>query len=81
MPLFFFDLRDDGGLHRDQVGEALDTGEAVEGMVALLLADMVRHELSGSNGQHRVCEVRDEAGAVLYRGEMMFRGSRLRAAL
>lgn len=77
MPRFFFDLCDDGGLHRDHVGESFDDVDAAGNLVAIMLADMVNDAPYGCLGQDVACDVRDEAGRAVYRGELTFRAFRL----
>ena len=77
MPLYFFDIRDKNGLHRDEVGDELDSFEEARAQAQSLLPDMMREEMPGGDLHIVTCDVRDEADHVVYRGELTFRGTPL----
>lgn len=76
MPRYFFDVHDGKGFHRDDVGDEFPTpGEAREQCQGLL-ADLAHEELPDGDLHTITCDVRDEPGRVVYRGEMTYRGVR-----
>lgn len=72
MPRYFFDVQDSRGLHRDRVGDELATlGDAVE-QARIILPDIMLEEPLVAHMHTVTCDVRDEAGRVLYRGKMTY---------
>ena len=76
MPRYFFDIRDAKGFHRDQFGDELADFDEARDQAQALLPDIVREELPDGDLHEVVCEVRDETGKVVYRGEITYRGTR-----
>lgn len=76
MPLFYFDVRDGTGFHRDDFGSECDGFEDARQQAQSLLPDIVRHELPDGELHTVACDVRDETNRVVYRGKITFEGSR-----
>lgn len=77
MPLYFFDIIDDGHLSRDDFGlELVDFDEARDQAV-VLLPDIARDELLGGELHVFICEVRDADNRVVYRGNLTYKGERI----
>ena len=77
MTRYFFDLQDGTGFHRDEIGEDLTSFEEARDQCQSLLPDIAREELPDGDLHTITCQVRDEAGRVVYRGELTYRGARL----
>lgn len=73
MPLFFFDISDAEGFHRDEIGEDLEGFEDARTLARMLLPQMLRDEPPAGEHVRVACEVRDGARTV-YRAELTFRG-------
>lgn len=80
MPRYFFDVHDRDGFHRDNIGDEFDSVEEAREQAQALLPDIIREELPDDEFYRAVCEVRDEAETIVYRGELTFRGLRFKAA-
>lgn len=76
MPQYFFDIHDSGGFHRDEIGAECDDVDGARAQAQALLPDIAREELPDGDAHVVTCEVRDEAGRVVYRGEITYRGTR-----
>ena len=76
MPRYFFDVRDGQGLHRDTVGDECQSFDEARAMAQTLLPDIVRSDLPDGELHAVTCDVRDEAGRTVYRGELTYRGVR-----
>lgn len=76
MPRYFFNVRDIGGFTRDEVGEEFIDFEHARDQAQVLLLDIAREEMPDGELHQVSCEVRDEAGAMVYRGELTYRGTR-----
>ena len=74
MARFFFDVRDVRGFHRDETGDECASIEEARQQAQSILSDIARHELPDSNLHVIVCDVRDEKGHVVYRGDLTYRG-------
>ena len=77
MPRYFFDIQDAKGLHRDDVGDEFADFEEAREQAQGLLPDIAREELPDGELHKIVCEVRDETGRAVYRGQLTFHGTRL----
>ncbi len=77
LPRFYFDVHDAHGYHRDDFGEPLASFEEARDQCQSLLPDIAREELPDGEMHTVTCEVRDESGAVIYRGELTYRGTRI----
>lgn len=74
MPLYYFDIIDDGICNHDEFGiELADIHEAREQAQALL-PDIARTEMPGGENHTFVCEVREEERGVVYRGSLVYHG-------
>ena len=80
MPLYYFDVQDRGGFHRDEFGDDFDTLEDALTQVQALLPEIVRYELLDGDRHTVSCELRDATGRRLYRGELTYRGVRVPVA-
>lgn len=76
MPRYFFDLRNSNGFHRDEVGDEFATFEDARAQCQALLPDIAREELPDGELHTITCEMRDETGRVVYRGELTYKGTR-----
>ena len=77
MPRYFFDLHISDGLHRDEFGEDFVDHRAAHDHAQALLPNIIRAELPDGDWHDISCDVRDETGRVIYRGEITYRGTRL----
>ena len=77
MPLYFFDIRDNGDFIEDDKGVEFPDLEAVKIEAARSLAEIARDVLPGSVKRNLAVEVRDEHGPVL-RAIMTFEAIMLR---
>ncbi len=78
MPLFYFDIYDKDGCHRDQVGDEFDDVSQARDQVHALLPDLARGQFLDGVEETIACCVRDAGGETLYRGELLFRGTMLK---
>ena len=76
MPRYYFDIRDAGGFHRDEVGDEFDSFDCARQQAQSLLPDIAREELPDGELHIVSCDVRDEAFRVVYRGKLTFEGTR-----
>ena len=76
MARYYFDLHDGGGFHRDEIGEDFSSFEEAREQCQALLPDIAREELPDGDLHTITCRVRDEAGRVVYCGELTYRGAR-----
>lgn len=75
MPLFYFDIYDNGRLSADDSGvECADLAEARDQAVALL-PDLARDELPDGETHSFACVVRRGDGARCYRATLAFEGA------
>lgn len=77
MARYYFDTRDAGGFHHDDVGLDCDSFEAAREQAQSVLPALARDQLP--DGEHCVfaCDVRDETGRSVYHAEMTFYGRRV----
>lgn len=75
MPRYFFDVRDGGGFHPDEFGDEFDSFEDARQQCQALLPDIARDELPDGERLDLSCDVRDDAGRVVYRAELTYRGT------
>ena len=75
MPRYFFDVGDSRGFHRDDVGDECDGFDEARTQAQSLLPDIAREELPDGDLHTIACDVRDETGRVVYRGELTYRGT------
>ena len=75
MPRFYFDVHNATGSHRDEFGEELATFAEAREQCQVLLPDIARQELPDGELHTITCDVRDEAGRIVYRGEITYRGT------
>lgn len=78
MPRYYFDIRDNGGLHRDEFGDEFADRDEARAQCQSLLPDVARSELPDGDRHDISCDIRDEAGEVVYRGELSYRGTQAR---
>ncbi len=76
MPRYCFDIRNDQGLNRDEVGEELASFEDAREQCRDLLPDIAREELPDGELHTITCDVRDAADRVVYRGRLTFEGTK-----
>lgn len=75
MPRYFFDIHDGQGFHRDDFGDEFDGLDDARQQCQALLPDVARDELPDGDLREISCDVRDETGRVVYRGELIYRGT------
>ena len=75
MPRYYFDVRDADGFHRDDVGDDFDDFTEARDQAQVLLPDIARKELPDGELHLISCDVRNEGGEIVYRGELTFRGT------
>ena len=73
MPRYYFDVHDRTGVHPDGVGDEFEGLEQAMTHAQGLLVDLVRDDPPDTDQQVVGCELRDEMGRVVYRGEFIFR--------
>jgi hypothetical protein len=67
MVRYYFDVRDDDGVARDEIGQELDDASAVDGWALAIASDIMRAELAmGTRRLAASVLVRDAGGAVLH---------------
>lgn len=75
MPMYYFDIYDNGQLSRDDHGfDLASVGEARDQAIALL-PDLARDELPDGERHSFVCVVRGPDGEACYRASLIFEGS------
>lgn len=75
MPRYYFDVRDNRGFHRDEVGDDFDSFDEARTQAQSLLPDIAREELPDGDLHTITCDVRNETGRTVYRGEITYRGT------
>ena len=69
MPMYYFDLRSADEVSSDKEGTELTSMDDLQNEAAYALADLLRDEVSATNGnpsaRHLAVEVRDDGGPVL----------------
>ncbi|WP_237481018.1 DUF6894 family protein [Lichenibacterium dinghuense] len=76
MPRFFFDITGSHGLHRDEVGDDLDSFHEARELCQTILPDIARDELPDGEQRTVACDVRDAMDRTVYRGKLTFEGTR-----
>lgn len=76
MPRYYFDVHDSRGSHRDEVGDEFADFEDARTQCQSLLPDLAREELPDGELHIITCDVRDEAGRIVYRGRITYEGRR-----
>ncbi len=77
MARYYFDIRDNGGFHRDIAGDDFGTFEEAREQAQSLLPDIARRELPDGELHTITCDVRDARGRVVYQGKLTFEGKRI----
>lgn len=75
MARYYFDVHNGSGFHRDDIGDEFPTFAEAREQAQALLPDIAREELPDGETHMMVCEVRDEAGRIVYRGRLMYEGT------
>lgn len=73
---YFFDVRDAKGTHRDNVGDDFVDFEEARDHAQAIISDIVREELPDGERCEVVCEIRNQSGGIVYRGEITYQGTR-----
>ena len=76
MPRYYFDVRDHEGLHRDEFGDEFADFEEARCQVQAIVTGIAAKEVPDEEGRTVMCELRDESGRFVYRGEVIYRGTR-----
>ena len=74
MPLFFFDIDDDGTLDRDEFGVELKSLEEARDQAIALLPDIARDQATDSEHRTITAVVRCHLGHVRYRTSLTING-------
>ena len=74
MPVFYFDVYDNGQLSRDDHGFEIGTVTEARDQAIALLPNLARDELPDGEHHSFVCVVRNAGGAQLYRASLTFEG-------
>ena len=72
MARYFFDITDGKGLHSDEFANFAEARDQAQ----VLLPDIARQELPGSELHVITCDIRDDTGRIVYRGKLTFEGTR-----
>ena len=75
MPLFYFDIYDDGKLARDEFGVELDSLYEAREQAIALLPDLARDGLPDGDSHDFTAVVRCTGGRVRYEATLSFRGN------
>lgn len=75
MPLYYFDIGDNGVIDRDEYGVEMAGFEEARDQAVLLLPDIANDELPHGERHVFACWVRDERDRVVYRGTLTYRGA------
>ena len=73
MPRYYFDVYDQDGAHPDCVGDEFECLKEAITHAHGLLVDLARDDPPDVDQQVISCELRDEMGRIVYRGELVFR--------
>ena len=73
MPRFFFDIIDGASLARDDFGIELDDLDEARDQAVAILPDLARDALPDGDVHDFTCEVRNEAGRIVFRAKLMLR--------
>ena len=76
MPQYFFDVHDARGLHRDEFGDEFASPVEAMNQAQAVLGSILREEIPDGEDHKVACEIRNEAGATVYRGELTYQGVR-----
>lgn len=77
MPRYFFDFHDSRGFHPDDYGDDLASIEEAREQARDALPELSQQNLPDGELHTVTCDVRDEAGQVVYRTETTFRGTQI----
>ena len=70
MPVYFFDVGDDGTWVRDDQGIALEHRDDMAREAVTVITDMLINDPGDPDGRSIECRVRDEDGQVVYRASI-----------
>lgn len=76
MPLYFFDLCDGDNHTIDDFGIEFDRLEEARNYAVSLLPDIAREELPDGPRRNFICNVRNNAGNIVYEAVLKFREKR-----
>ena len=79
MLLFYFDITDWRGLHRDEVGEHFESLQDAIVQARALLPALARDETLDNDWHGTTCNLRNHAGSLVYQSELTYRGRLLLA--
>ncbi len=77
MPRYFFDIMDAGSTVHDDVGIDLADVDAARKHVGQILPNLARNGLPDGEAHTFECDARNEAGTVVYHGDLVYQGTRL----
>lgn len=75
MPLYYFDVRDAKGFHRDEFGDEFASFDEAREHAQTLLPDIARDDLPDGELHSVSCDVRNETGRTVYRGRLTYEGT------
>lgn len=76
MPMYYFDVQDAKGFHRDEIGNEMKDFEEAREQAQGLLPDIAREELPDGELHVVTCAVRDATDRVVYKGKLTYEGAR-----
>ena len=74
MPRYFFDLQDGAARFPDEFGDDFVSLEEAREHVQVILVDIARGAMPTGDERLFVCELRDEAHDIVYRGRLVYQG-------
>lgn len=74
MARYYFDIRDGRGFHSDSSGDDFEDFASACAQCQALVAEILREDLPNGDLYVVWCDIRDEDGQVVYRGELTYRG-------
>ncbi len=72
MKRYYFDVINEDGPFRDELGQDMSSREAITREVSRILSDIAREELPGREDGSILVEVRDEGGEHVFTGQLSF---------
>ena len=73
MARYYFDVHDSQGFHRDEDGDEFGSLKEAQDQAQALLPDIAREELPDGELHEITCEVRNDAGRIIYRARLTLR--------
>ena len=77
MLIFYFDITDRKGLHRDEFGDRFETLQEAIVQVRALLPALAKDEPPDDDWHGTSCDLRDDVGTLVYHSELNYRGAQV----